>query len=636
MGNNESTEARKEPRVQQQATNQAANRGNRTLTVHPLKPSQQRYIPAVNVGVYDMNNRGTVVKQHSRSKVYSPLVVFPTSNRGISSTTSPSYLPRKSVVQWKAQPFVVEDYGSPITTTGQIGKRQIIDVGRPNGRSALEKRLQNAPIILPPAADFPVSQYDPGLYNNRYHVDVKQGPYVHSSAQVYPRGYSTERLSSNAYKYRDPQNTRYNYQKPGVVVSRFEQHKEVRTPALYNNSTRLATDLVDSAEKRKFALKNLLIRPIVQMKGEAWNDNEWMEVDVYSFRNFHASCTEFLSIIELTEDQKMAADIKEFLCSDELTPRYIAENHPPEPDKKLNHFHVFWNLMHQLPFAVKTWDEITTKKLKLFYEVWVTTTMQCGYCRGHYKKWIQEYPPVVTDRSSLNQWMFRLHNDVNQRTNKPQFEWGKYSQRWGPVDHQSLQNRKRSESKNSTPMKSTSSKYNTPEKNITVIYSPPQMSGHSRTSSYGSNTNTRSAGPYYRNLGVNGTSQTSRLSPNRQQERVSSTQGSNSPSSEDMKTRSSQGSYASMEATVRELTGLNIDEELATLKRYKPPQQLHYSLPQQPHYVVPKSKGPVVSLPRRCLSRKNLLHRRRRVNMRSKRSLPRRRRVARRGRGSRF
>merc|ERR1719419_58105 len=187
-------------------------------------------------------------------------------------------------------------------------------------------------------------------------------------------------------------------------------------------------------EKRKLALKNLLIRPIVIMRGEAWDESVWK--DFNTPRNFHAACSDFLKIIALTKDKKMAMEIKDFLKSDLLTPRYSEENQPPEHGKKLNHFHVFWNIMHQLPFSVKMWDQKTKEKLTLFYKVWIASTIQCRECKGHYQTWIKKQPPLVSDRTSLSKWLFRLHNDVNQRTSKPQFQWDKYEQRWGPNDLQ--------------------------------------------------------------------------------------------------------------------------------------------------------------------------------------------------------
>jgi len=64
----------------------------------------------------------------------------------------------------------------------------------------------------------------------------------------------------------------------------------------------------------------------------------------------------------------------------------------------------------------------------------------------------------VSDRTSLSQWLFRLHNDVNVRSSKPQFPWGKYIQRWGSGDRQLRKQAMNGYFRYNTPAKSTSSK----------------------------------------------------------------------------------------------------------------------------------------------------------------------------------
>lgn len=633
MGTNESVDSTAVPLDQRSA----ANLGNYNPAVHQLNPPTQGRNLNTNEGIYNVNNSGAVFGQQKLNPSYLPTMQPPVFSHHINSPMYPDFPSNNVIGPSSAYPRGIGEMGGSLSrTANNVVKREKIDKGRQNERKELKQVLQNAQMNLSPA-NLAVTQYDPGLYNNRYPIDVKQGPYVHTSPQVYSRGYPTENVSPNAYGWIEPSNTSY-YQEAGGLVFPYQQYNGASTVGVYNNSnTAVSTEPWDPAEeKRKLALKNLLIRPIVQMKGEAWDDNEWN--DFNSFRSFPAACTDFLRIIELTKDSTMAAEIKEFLTSDLLTPRYVARNNPPENGKKLNHFHVFWNFMHQLPFAVKRWDTATSRKLKLFYEVWVRITLQCGYCRGHYITWVGKYPPPVTDRESLNHWLFRLHNDVNLRSSKPQFEWSTYKQRWGPNEHKTPEKRKRIESKKSTPQYSTpqhrapqnrtphhssSSMYSTPKKSTTLRVIAPQQSG-SRNSSYGSVSKTsKSGGSPYTYIGVTGTPRTPRLSPSPQQEKLSGTKVLRTPNTEKKKPSPSEPSSASIEATVRELTGLGIEEELATLKLYKPTRQAHY-------VVTPP--GPETCLPRRCLSRKKLLLRRNRVKKHKGPYLP-RKRVSRRGRG---
>jgi len=303
------------------------------------------------------------------------------------------------------------------------------------------------------------NKYGPGAYQ-KYSGNENRETNVYSKSQSQLIEYSGY-LQDDTYKVIN--HNGYNQVPKNSLSSSPQNNNAMILPVNFHNnsntpmSTKLAGVIVSreylnlAEEKRKLALKNLLIRPIIIMKGTAWNETEWM--DVNAPHSFTSASINFLRIIELTKDKKIASEIKKFLSSDLLTPRYTANYDHAENGRKLNHFHVFWNMMHQLPFAVKTWDKETVDSLKSFYNFWVTATLQCEYCRGHYKVWIEKHPPAVTDLVSLNQWMFRLHNDVNERSSKPKFQWQNYNQRWGPPDDYHSNPRKLENLRTRTPQK---------------------------------------------------------------------------------------------------------------------------------------------------------------------------------------
>ena len=54
----------------------------------------------------------------------------------------------------------------------------------------------------------------------------------------------------------------------------------------------------------------------------------------------------------------------------------------------------------------------------------------CDECAGHLRKELVKHPPQVGDSQSLSQWACRLHNLVNVRLGKPEFDCSKVFQRW--------------------------------------------------------------------------------------------------------------------------------------------------------------------------------------------------------------
>jgi len=200
----------------------------------------------------------------------------------------------------------------------------------------------------------------------------------------------------------------------------------------YPYDTGVASYGLDEKAERRRKLDNLLIKPIVTMKGRAYDDiRGWWDFDTE--RDFHSSCTKFFQIVMLSDAQETAQKIKQFLTSDLLEPIYTPSEQAP-PNIRLNHFTVFWNVMHQLPFYVKKYDQQTQEKLIWFYGVGVRDTLPCAYCRKHYMKWLRDRPIVESTGSleEMNMWMFQLHDHVNWSSKKPHFQWAMYKRRWAP------------------------------------------------------------------------------------------------------------------------------------------------------------------------------------------------------------
>ncbi|TXT13300.1 hypothetical protein VHUM_00667 [Vanrija humicola] len=46
----------------------------------------------------------------------------------------------------------------------------------------------------------------------------------------------------------------------------------------------------------------------------------------------------------------------------------------------------------------------------------------CGECAAHFQKLLKEYPPQTSSRKSASLWLCSLHNMVNKRLGKPDFD----------------------------------------------------------------------------------------------------------------------------------------------------------------------------------------------------------------------
>jgi hypothetical protein len=46
----------------------------------------------------------------------------------------------------------------------------------------------------------------------------------------------------------------------------------------------------------------------------------------------------------------------------------------------------------------------------------------CGDCASHFQKLIKKYPPQISSRNAAAGWACFVHNQVNKRLEKPQFD----------------------------------------------------------------------------------------------------------------------------------------------------------------------------------------------------------------------
>lgn len=68
-------------------------------------------------------------------------------------------------------------------------------------------------------------------------------------------------------------------------------------------------------------------------------------------------------------------------------------------------------------------------RMKEFFHTF-SATYPCGYCADRTNEELIRNPPRVESQEQLSQWLCEVHNEVNERLNKPTFNCGLVNQRW--------------------------------------------------------------------------------------------------------------------------------------------------------------------------------------------------------------
>ncbi|PNF18729.1 FAD-linked sulfhydryl oxidase ALR [Cryptotermes secundus] len=54
----------------------------------------------------------------------------------------------------------------------------------------------------------------------------------------------------------------------------------------------------------------------------------------------------------------------------------------------------------------------------------------CYECAQDFQEQLKVTPPVTDSQHSLSQWLCRMHNNVNRRIGKPEFDCSRVNERW--------------------------------------------------------------------------------------------------------------------------------------------------------------------------------------------------------------
>lgn len=89
-----------------------------------------------------------------------------------------------------------------------------------------------------------------------------------------------------------------------------------------------------------------------------------------------------------------------------------------------------WSLLHTIaakyPMRPSNEDKSEMKEfIRIFSNLY-----PCSYCAQEFREDIKNMPPQLGSRKELAQWFCEVHNKVNNRLNKPQFDCSKVDERW--------------------------------------------------------------------------------------------------------------------------------------------------------------------------------------------------------------
>jgi FAD-linked sulfhydryl oxidase len=109
----------------------------------------------------------------------------------------------------------------------------------------------------------------------------------------------------------------------------------------------------------------------------------------------------------------------------------------PKPEQKLECpldaselGHAGWAFLHTM--AAYFPEQPTPEErvgMHSFLELW-SRFYPCTSCGSHMASDLVLDPPDTSSGSNLSQWLCRLHNKVNVRTGKPEFDCSVVDQRW--------------------------------------------------------------------------------------------------------------------------------------------------------------------------------------------------------------
>ncbi|XP_058119956.1 FAD-linked sulfhydryl oxidase ALR [Anopheles ziemanni] len=89
-----------------------------------------------------------------------------------------------------------------------------------------------------------------------------------------------------------------------------------------------------------------------------------------------------------------------------------------------------WSLLHTVAAYYPTNpSEAEEKNVRTFFTSF-SKLYPCEYCAKDFQQELKEIPPETKSQHALSQWLCRIHNRVNVKLGKPEFDCTKVNERW--------------------------------------------------------------------------------------------------------------------------------------------------------------------------------------------------------------
>jgi len=89
-----------------------------------------------------------------------------------------------------------------------------------------------------------------------------------------------------------------------------------------------------------------------------------------------------------------------------------------------------WSLLHTIAVQYPRSPTAREKEDMREFIRLISVLYPCSYCAKEFREDISKLPPNLDSRKALSLWFCQIHNRVNAKLNKPQFDCSKIEERW--------------------------------------------------------------------------------------------------------------------------------------------------------------------------------------------------------------
>eukprot|EP01102_Stenamoeba_stenopodia_P004488 TRINITY_DN14784_c0_g1_i1.p1 TRINITY_DN14784_c0_g1~~TRINITY_DN14784_c0_g1_i1.p1 ORF type:complete len:200 (-),score=33.92 TRINITY_DN14784_c0_g1_i1:16-615(-) len=90
-----------------------------------------------------------------------------------------------------------------------------------------------------------------------------------------------------------------------------------------------------------------------------------------------------------------------------------------------------WTLIHTVAAAYPTKPEEAEKQTATLFFQTLSKVYPCNFCALDFREYLKSNPPQTESQEELCQWTCHLHNHVNKKLGKPEFDCSRFRERWG-------------------------------------------------------------------------------------------------------------------------------------------------------------------------------------------------------------